>query len=247
MQGVAHHVPRCPRRAFQAASVRGSRENALERSDAAKILQNEHYASVRLIAERRRSEEDVQLLNRSSGEELHTYLAPDAFLAGKGLLNRFTDETGLAERAVAATGGDIPGMQAVEDFSGAVAEDAAPPDAEEGRGSGIIVQDGHVLIYQEDVRRHSIEQLAEQNFVAHLCDRNAHGSTVGNRRPVCQHKSRESGERARLSAAPPACGATAPPVLHGLLQDADKQIRTCLRMRCRVRVDASKWRGRYSF
>jgi hypothetical protein len=81
-------------------------------------------------------------------------------------------------------------MQAVEDFTCAVAEDAAAPEAQEGAGSGIVIQDGHVPVHEENVRRHSIEQLAEQSLVAHLCYRNAHGSTIGNGRRACQHKSK---------------------------------------------------------
>jgi len=149
----------------------------------------------------------VQLFHLAAGSQLHAYLAPDALLAGKGLIYRSSNMTALARRAVAAAGGDILGMQAVEDFAGAMAKDATTPYAEEGRGSGIEVQDGQVPVHQEDVRRHGIEQLAEQNLVAHLCYRNAHGSTIGNGRVACQYNSFWFGERARSSAAPPRRGA----------------------------------------
>ena len=70
-----------------------------------------------LVGERRRGKQNMQLLDSSSGAQLHAYLAPDAFLAGKGFVNCTPNETGLAERAVPTPGGYIPGVQAVEDFT----------------------------------------------------------------------------------------------------------------------------------
>ena len=161
----------------------------MERCDTAQVLQDEHYALVALVTERRRGDQDVQLLDRVPGAQLHACLAPDAFVAGEGLVNRPSNKTGLAQRPVAAPGIHIPGMQAVKDLTAAVAENAAPTDAEEGTSRRVVVQDGHVSVHQKDIARYGIKQLAEQNLVAHLCHGNPHVGTIGNLYCACQHKS----------------------------------------------------------
>src|ERR1017187_6587840 len=80
-------------------------------------------------------------------------------------------------------------MKAVENVPAAVAQYAMAPDAQESPGGGVVVEDGDVLVHQEHIRRNSIQQLAEQDFVAHLCDWDTHVGSFFTFWVDCQHHS----------------------------------------------------------
>src|ERR1035441_8507039 len=115
--------------------------------------------------------QDIQMLNRAPGSQLHAHLTPNGLLAGKGFVDGAPYEAGLTERAVPSSRGHIPGMKAVENVPAALAENAAAPNAEEGSGSRVVIQNGHVFIHQKHKKESRVQQLAEQEFVAHLRDR----------------------------------------------------------------------------
>jgi hypothetical protein len=114
------------------------------------------------------------MFNPSPGSQLHAHLTPDGLLAGKSFIDGAPNETVPAEWAAPAPRGHIPGMKAVKNVPAALAEDAAASDAQESPGSRVVVQYGDVFVHQEDVGRNGVQQLAEQDFVAHLCDWNTH-------------------------------------------------------------------------
>src|ERR1017187_9539377 len=86
-------------------------------------------------------------------------------------------------------------MKAVENVPAAVAQYAMMPDAQESPGGGVVVEDGDVLVHQEHIRRNSIQQLAEQDFVAHLCDWDTHVGRLFTFWVDCQHHSAQDNQK----------------------------------------------------
>ena len=134
-------------------------EGSLRRAEArfADVLQNKHRALMALVVESRSGYQHIQAFDSFPGLQLHAHLAPDAFLAGKGLVHRSTHQAVLAERAIPAPRSHIPRMQAVEDLAGAMAQHFRP-NSQVRAGCGVVIQDHHVPVYQEYVRRHGVEQ-----------------------------------------------------------------------------------------
>jgi hypothetical protein len=81
-------------------------------------------------------------------------------------------------------------MQAVENFTAAMTEDAAASDSQESPSRCVVIQDGHISIHQKNVGRNGVKELPQQDLIAHLCYRNAHGLILASARAACQHKSR---------------------------------------------------------
>jgi len=150
----------------------------LERGNPADILEDEHHAFVALVIERGGSEQDVQVLYAASRAELHPDLAAHALLARERLIDRASNQTALAERAAPAPLGNIPRVEAVEHLPAAVAKDAAAPETQKRSGSCVVIEDGHVPVHEKDVGRDGIEQLAQEDFIAHLSNRDAHVKNI---------------------------------------------------------------------
>jgi hypothetical protein len=97
-------------------SVGANGQEALERGNAAEVLQDKHHPLVALVGKGSGSQQYVQFFDFAPGAQLHADLAPNALLASKGFVDRSSNRATPAKRSVSATGRNVSRMQAVENI-----------------------------------------------------------------------------------------------------------------------------------